>query len=438
MLDNIYQLPLDQVAAVEWQDNALHYDLQLYELGEGHDEFLAMTPDGRLRAAWDNDLKYYLDKIPNSRKCIVLTYKDNWIVKIFKAGWYPYHGYETVEIVKPQAIWTKNSEIDKLMEFVDDPFGVYEPNNWEKDYKLVWYIDPRFDPTNNKVWAMSVQFSGKEILGTKDMGYLTPNVSIDFNEHLPDLGINVDECCPPFWELSNECAYELDPIHQTPELADRMWVVKFTPNWRTPKGWKWLGIVSPQYHVIYNPNLPKLDYDLDYVIPWHDFGYEHVWMLDQKHLSDGEPDIWAFTLHITTDQVGSKIIDYISPVISIEYNPALPKMNYDLNYTIPWHDFAYEHIWYLDNNGTKIWAARMQASTVSAGEKEIGIITPLFADQLDVIFISYKESNAEGNWQRVLQKAPWAKRVAGVEGIFNAHKAAAKLATTDMFFVSGC
>lgn len=434
MLDNMYQIPLDQVAAVEWQDNALHYDLQLYELGEGHDEFYALTPDGAIRSAWENDLKYYLEQIPNSRKCIVLTYKDIWIVKIFKAGWYPYHGYETVEIIKPQAIWTKNSEIDKLMEFVDDPFGVYEPNNWEKDYKLVWYIDPRFDPTNDKVWAMSVQFSGKEILGTKDMGYITPDVAVDFNEHLPDLGINIDECYPPFWELTNECAYELDPLHQTSELTDRMWVIKFTPNWRKPKEWKWIGIVTPQYHVIYNPELPKLDYELEYVVPWHDFKYEHVWMLDRKHLNDGEPDIWAFTLHITTDQIGSKIMGYIDPVTRIEYNPALPKMNYDLSYVIPWHDFEYEHVWYLDDHGKKIWAARMHSVITSIGEKEIGIVTPLL-EQLDVVFISYHELNAEANWKRLLEKAPNAKRIDGVVGIFEAHKAAAKLAKTDMFFV---
>jgi hypothetical protein len=51
------------------------------------------------------------------------------------------------------------------------------------------------------------------------------------------------------------------------------------------------------------------------------------------------------------------------------------------------------------------------------------------------VFISYNEPNAEDNWLRVLEKAPHAKRVDGVTGIFNAHKAAAKLASTDMFYV---
>jgi hypothetical protein len=58
-----------------------------------------------------------------------------------------------------------------------------------------------------------------------------------------------------------------------------------------------------------------------------------------------------------------------------------------------------------------------------------------FPDRLDVIFISYDEPNAETNWLRVLEKAPHAKRVQGVAGILNAHKAAAEISETDMFYV---
>jgi hypothetical protein len=65
----------------------------------------------------------------------------------------------------------------------------------------------------------------------------------------------------------------------------------------------------------------------------------------------------------------------------------------------------------------------------------MGLITPIMPEHLDVVFISYHEPNAEQNWQRVLQKAPYALRVDGVEGIFQAHKQAAKLAKTDMFYV---
>jgi hypothetical protein len=53
----------------------------------------------------------------------------------------------------------------------------------------------------------------------------------------------------------------------------------------------------------------------------------------------------------------------------------------------------------------------------------------------DVVFISYNESNADANYEKLKLKRPDAKRVNGVKGVHNAHIAAAKLATTEMFWV---
>jgi hypothetical protein len=50
--------------------------------------------------------------------------------------------------------------------------------------------------------------------------------------------------------------------------------------------------------------------------------------------------------------------------------------------------------------------------------------------ELDIVFISYDEPNAEVNFADLLNKAPWAKRVHGVKGSDAAHKAAAKLSNT--------
>ena len=50
---------------------------------------------------------------------------------------------------------------------------------------------------------------------------------------------------------------------------------------------------------------------------------------------------------------------------------------------------------------------------------------------LDVIYISYDEPNAEENWADLLNKVPWAQRVHGIEGSDAAHKAAAELSKTD-------
>jgi hypothetical protein len=54
---------------------------------------------------------------------------------------------------------------------------------------------------------------------------------------------------------------------------------------------------------------------------------------------------------------------------------------------------------------------------------------------LDFVYISFKEPNKERNWADLKSKVPWAKRVDGVVGFDNAHKAAAKVAETD-FFIS--
>jgi hypothetical protein len=53
----------------------------------------------------------------------------------------------------------------------------------------------------------------------------------------------------------------------------------------------------------------------------------------------------------------------------------------------------------------------------------------------DVVFISYNEINADANYEKVKLKRPDAKRVHGIKGIHNAHLAAAKLVTTEMFWV---
>lgn len=54
---------------------------------------------------------------------------------------------------------------------------------------------------------------------------------------------------------------------------------------------------------------------------------------------------------------------------------------------------------------------------------------------LDVIQISYNEPDADENFEILQHYAPHAKRVQGVKGIFNAHKAAAKLSETSHFYV---
>lgn len=122
----------------------------------------------------------------------------------------------------------------------------------------------------------------------------------------------------------------------------------------------------------------------------------------------------------------------------LELNDSLPVTFDSLRYTVPSWDNIYDHVWYLDpafSTTEKIWVWRIPATEPCQGVKDMGYVTPQCATKLDVVFITYHEDNAEKNWKRVLAKAPDAKRVDGVTGILQAHQAAARLATTDMFYV---
>ena len=495
---DVYKVDLEEIKKVKWQGDTNQYDLDLYELGAGRDEFIIMNP-------WisDPNLKHYIYDIPETDRCVFWYYETEWVAKYFTKNWKPGRSnYKEIEIVIPKLAWRKNPDFDRTMLFEDDPFGVFDPDPWDSQYELIWYLDPRFNPLDDRVWAISCKPIGIPTIGVKDMGYVTPQVDVEINKDLSSLKINIDKCYPAYYELQYEYAWELDPIHTT-ENDDRMWVVKFTPRYRKPKEWRWYGVITPEFIIEYNPDLGELNYDVDFSIPWYDFeyehvwmldnkhlnngedeiwafkirltdnilgsklvgyispilnieynpdlgelnynldlfipwydlGYEHVWMLDNKHLNKGEEEIWAFKIRVTDNVVGSKIIDYISPVLEVEYNEDLPRVEYNIDYNIPWHDLEYDHIWYLtEGTKDKVWAVKLCAVEDPTGEKDMGSVS-LIIPRLDVVFISYNESNAEENWQRVLEKAPWAKRVNGVKGIFEAHKVAARLSKTDMFYV---
>lgn len=53
----------------------------------------------------------------------------------------------------------------------------------------------------------------------------------------------------------------------------------------------------------------------------------------------------------------------------------------------------------------------------------------------DIIFISYSESNADENWEKLIKVFPYAKRIRNVKGIYNAYISAANLAQTEYFYI---
>jgi len=55
--------------------------------------------------------------------------------------------------------------------------------------------------------------------------------------------------------------------------------------------------------------------------------------------------------------------------------------------------------------------------------------------ELDVIYLSYDEPQCEEFWADLLNKVPWAKRVHGVDGSDNAHRAAGEMSETERFIL---
>jgi hypothetical protein len=124
--------------------------------------------------------------------------------------------------------------------------------------------------------------------------------------------------------------------------------------------------------------------------------------------------------------------------VIIEKNPDLPDMFDEPDYQISIDDLETEHIWYLDRKYyslDNVWVYKMRFCERPFLSKNMGTIQPNITDRLDVVFISYDEANADENWNKVLEVCPYAHRIHGVKGIFEAHKAAAELVSTDMFWV---
>lgn len=61
-------------------------------------------------------------------------------------------------------------------------------------------------------------------------------------------------------------------------------------------------------------------------------------------------------------------------------------------------------------------------------------IDATYAEKFDIFFVSYREPNADENWQQLLRRFPTAIRIDGIKGIDNAHRACAERSTTDMFW----
>jgi len=346
--------------------------------------------------------------------------EDVWAVKLSTSD---LRGSKSMGYVSP--VIERNPDFTSSAELLlNEVIPYYEFKN-----NLVWYLDSKFNNTDDNIWALRIN-SLEPDAGVKDMGYVTPNVTptITFNPGIPnikyDLDINV-----AFLDLVYEHVWYLDPKFNPTD--ENIWAVKLSTS--DLRGTKSMGYVSPV--IERNPEIPA-ELLLNEVIPYYEFKNNLVWYLDPK-FNPTDENIWTLRINSLEPDAGVKDMGYVSP--EFIFNPDIPAhLDYFIHDKIPYYDLGYEHVWMLDSNlhtdNEQIWAAKIVPNIKSLGTKIVGNIGVISKD-FDVVFISYNEPNAEANWYRVLELFPNAKRVKNVKGIFEAHKRAAEIATTDMFYV---
>ncbi len=181
-----------------------------------------------------------------------------------------------------------------------------------------------------------------------------------------------------------------------------------------------------QYFIVVNP---ELDYDvLDLInieVPLNDYCVK--FKVGEGWIAKRFSPLWNGKYQIISCAINPKraiIKNYVDAGI----NYFKPKLDaWDLKYQITWtYDKAL-------TNGADIDAVIFEYVDNPVGRKVQGQ-APVNSN-FDVIFLSYNEPAAQENWLRLLDKGIKTKHVNGVKGILNAHKAAAEVARTDMFYV---
>jgi len=215
----------------------------------------------------------------------------------------------------------------------------------------------------------------------------------------------------------------------------------------------------------------KLLNELDYVVPNYDKEYVHQW----TPINHNWPNLFLIPKNYTISKRESKTLFFINKK---EMDNKISKVGYDileldtddniydritsfqsttsmfwvlhsdselltdLTYLVPDYDKEYVHQWNASN--TIHSRLNLIPKTYPIAKKEADnlffinkkeMLESLFKETYDIIFISYKEPNAEDNWMNLKSRFPQAKRVHGIEGIHNAHIQAAKISTTSMFWV---
>jgi hypothetical protein len=183
-MSKIYQVPAENIEQVIWNGDHREYDYKLFQLGQGHEEFIIINPSFATLNIQDKLGPIF----NNSNRCNVYKYKNQWLAKYFNKHWDIERRYTEIDIdLKLEIEWRRNPELAIDIKFDQDPTTEPIKDLYDLNYEMIWYVDPKF--VDSKIWAYRGQLKESTVLGTKDMGY----VSIQGSDQLDVIFISYNE-----------------------------------------------------------------------------------------------------------------------------------------------------------------------------------------------------------------------------------------------------
>jgi hypothetical protein len=128
----------------------------------------------------------------------------------------------------------------------------------------------------------------------------------------------------------------------------------------------------------------------------------------------------------------------------VVWNDVILRKDFDFSFQVPKHNQRITHIFLNKNcfDGICLFSKRKPISQREFDfrffleKKEVEIIASDPAvKKYDIVFISYDEINADKNFEKLKSRFPNIKRIHGIKGIHQAHIEAAKICSTDLFYV---
>lgn len=170
MIEDVLIVDSELIKSIEWTGDSAQYDKSIRELVSKDQAFIVINP-------WVSDSKpfYFINQIPNTKKCVVWTYGNEWVAKHFPAGWKKQKGYLSIEIVYPKMEWSKNAALAKVYDFNTGIFRKFKPDPWQCQNELIWYVDPGFSQSKEKIWAFKCKPADRDPISVIDMGWVEPN-----------------------------------------------------------------------------------------------------------------------------------------------------------------------------------------------------------------------------------------------------------------------